>query len=410
MSMRLSIRAAKTNITPSGEESLAGYARRKCRAHSIHRPLEANAILIEPLASLHEPSVAVVSVDALAVSKELRSAIAEELSCLDLCEEKNVVVVATHTHSAPSSWVGTIHPGLPAELEPRECRRVARLIGQALRCSDPHSFEIALEGQSEVDGVGLNRNSPDGPVDKSLWALEATDTSGNPTCILFNYACHATVLGPDNCAYSPDWVGSARERCRAARKAPNLPVLFLPGSGGDVSTRFNRQATTWDEADRIGNIVGDAILSALTNGRPKRPSMAFERHTFQERTRTDFGDIESPQLDDAPTDRLSASFEEGLLAARALAADPTWRQMTIPVELLDLAGEKLVFVPFELGAELADRVLRQTPRTRLVGYAEAYCGYLVTGKQAAEGQYEALSSLFSLSTTDQIVETIAGLL
>src|SRR5437762_3386288 len=79
----------------------------------------------------------------------------------------------------------------------------------------------------------VNRRTPDGkPVDDEVGILRIDDDRGQTRAVLMNYACHPTVLGPDNLLASADFPGAAIDRIEAARGAF---ALFVNGAEGDVS-------------------------------------------------------------------------------------------------------------------------------------------------------------------------------
>lgn len=396
-------RAARVIITPRQSFPLGGFASRSTPATGMHQPLEAAVLALRD----EGEGFVWIGLDVLAVMPPLRQALVREVSQRIGVSAERIIVVATHTHSGPAVWHGTIHPVLPAEDDAEECARVARLVGQAIAsATDRHA--IAVYGESEVVGVGANRHHPEGPIDRTLGALLLEDAeSGEPVAAVFDYACHATVLGAESTLYSPDWVGGARRTVREVW-GEELPVLYLPGAGGDVSTRFARRARTPEEAERMGGIVGSAVISAI-EGRGSRleTDIGIRRGGFMATTRADFSEVEAlAAVPAAAGGRLEASLAEGRASQEAFLRAGVAEALHVPWSLVRIGGRRWFHAPFELGTALASRVLAGSVDTRYVGYSDAYDGYLVDAESMAAGHYEARASFFDLAQTDAIVDQL----
>ncbi|MEA5053411.1 MAG: neutral/alkaline non-lysosomal ceramidase N-terminal domain-containing protein [Propionicimonas sp.] len=229
--------AARVDITPPVGVALGGYRMRARASSGVHRPLEANAVVLRA----DDGWLAVVSIDVLAITRTLRESVVQAI-----CESQNlpndrILVVATHTHSAPASWAGTIMPSLPALVDPAECQRVAHLVAAAFASASRDPQPAVGSALSVVAGVGGDRNDPSLGVDSSVGVSAFFGGHGDVACTIFDYACHATVLGPENLSLSPDWVGAARDSVRTAFGQPHLPVVFLAGAAGNKSARFKRR-------------------------------------------------------------------------------------------------------------------------------------------------------------------------
>ena len=75
------------------------------------------------------------------------------------------------------------------------------------------------------------RNDGNKPVDLEYGLIRLDRADGTPLAVLFNYACHPVVLGPDNYEYSADYVGTA---CATVEEQLKIKCLFLQG---DVTQR-----------------------------------------------------------------------------------------------------------------------------------------------------------------------------
>jgi len=410
MAAALRALAARVDITPPGSWTMGGYGARRTRSSGVHEPLEANTVVLRDADS--GAGLTWVAIDGLAIVPELREAIVAALQREAGVPPEQVIVVASHTHAAPDAWTGTVHPSLPARLDPAECDRVARLIAQSLTGRGPAVEVSASWGAGAVAGVGANRHRIDGPSDPSLGVLSLH--SGDLEAVVFDYACHATVLGPDNSLLSPDWVGGARAELRD-RFGEDLPVLYLPGAAGDVSTRFMRRAQSPEEAERLGRIVGGAVLATMDRATGiADPTVEVRRSQFEARLRTSFDDIaydedsRSEMRKNGSIQRLVASRAEGDRSRAAFESAGLPARRTVGAALARIGDRAWLHTPFELGSVLGARTTAGAPSTRAIGYSDDYAGYLVDRESARSGQYEALSSFFDLAETDRLVDWLAG--
>lgn len=317
-----------------------------------------------------------VGIDALAIGPDLHDAVQAAIQAR--LPDADVLVSATHTHSAPGAWCGTIHPLLPATVDRAQIAKVAQRIGDALPTARPVRL---LHGTAPAPGVGTNRDDPALPIDTSVGVLAAI-TGGYTIGLVVDHACHPTVLGPANTLYSPDWVAGLR--AGVAQALPDTPVLFLQGAAGDVSTRFTRRAPTTDETHRIGRLVAASALRALEYAHPLDPASTIRltRHTLTLHRRDAAAELRALH---------ATPGTAGLDGLQVMAAHPGPKTLTVPIADLSIGAARFLTAPFELqnswGRRLAD-----ADALRFVGYTDTYRGYLVGPEAHARSTYEATSS------------------
>ncbi len=356
-------------VTPSRQVPLGGFVARVGNSTGILDDLEANLIVLTG-ADAH--TIAWVAIDALAVMPELRTVVVDAVVALTNCTADQVVVTASHTHSAPSGWVGQILPALPAPVDDELLADLgAAIAGMPLR-----STTVRLETFSAaIDGVGSNRARPDGPFDPTSVAVMARDDTGVPVALLYDFACHPTVLGPDSRVISADWVGAARRALRRGLGADDLPVVFAQGCAGDVSTRFYRQGRLPPEVDRLGSRVAEWLLAAAGRAEPLAGNGIRLRHDV----------IELPSR---------------------WAPDST---VTVPISSVDIGVRRWLTVPGEVVASFGIDITAALPRTRLVSCTDGYIGYLADANCHADGSYEASASPLTLSDTLEVFRRVEKL-
>ena len=88
----------------------------------------------------------------------------------------------------------------------------------------------------------------------------------NKTILLSVYACHPTVLNESNLLMSRDLVYGCDKRL--AELVPNADVMFLNGACADISSRYSRVASNYEEVERLGSLWAEAVAASLPNAEP----------------------------------------------------------------------------------------------------------------------------------------------
>jgi len=176
---------------------------------------------------------------------------------------ENILIAATHTHSAPDAY------GFPnaqgesfADLKYLDkcVKQVAEAINEAVENLEPASLKVTT---GEAKGkIAYNYYAPD-LYDPRCGVIQATSTrSGKTIATLVNYAVHPEVLGSEQGILSPDMCGPLYDRIEA--KAGGV-ALFVNGAQGgmvtaDVRREGGKEANTWEECHRIGELLADEAL------------------------------------------------------------------------------------------------------------------------------------------------------
>jgi len=176
---------------------------------------------------------------------------------------ENILIAATHTHSAPDAY------GFPnaqgesfADLKYLDkcVKQVAEAINEAVDNLEPASLKVTT---GEAKGkIAYNYYAPD-LYDPRCGVIQAASTrSGKTITTLVNYAVHPEVLGSEQGILSPDMCGPLYDRIEA--KAGGV-ALFVNGAQGgmvtaDVRREGGKEANTWEECHRIGELLADEAL------------------------------------------------------------------------------------------------------------------------------------------------------
>jgi hypothetical protein len=175
---------------------------------------------------------------------------------------ENILIGATHTHSAPDCYGFPDANGKTARDEKyleSVCTRAADAIHEALGKLAPARIRVAT---GEAKGKIAYNYYAEQLYDPRCHVIQAVDTSGRPIATLVNYAVHPEVLGSEAEICSPDLVGPLYDRLSA--KGGGVGIFMNSAQGGMV-TADNRlpegkEARTWEECQRIGTLLADEAL------------------------------------------------------------------------------------------------------------------------------------------------------
>ncbi len=252
--------AVQIDITPPIGTPLEGYGAREGVSHGVHDPLFAQILLLRS----GENQVALLSLDLLGVglgfTHRVRDAIEKAIGVPD----DGILLAPSHTHSGPAGYIDEL-PGFPFSSDPElQSIMIRQLAGAALWAGQKLEPAKLGTGKGLVEGIGRNRNDPEhGPMDDELILLRVDDFEGRPMAVVMNYGCHPTVLGYQNLLISADFPGAARATLN--KIFPETVFLYTNGASGDVSTRFTRREQTFEEVERMGNLLAGEVLKVMSS-------------------------------------------------------------------------------------------------------------------------------------------------
>ncbi|MCG2460430.1 hypothetical protein K8352_06700 [Flavobacteriaceae bacterium F89] len=194
---------------------------------------------------------------------------------------ENIVIGATHTHSAPDAYAFPDENGnVGADLKYLDwCTvQIADAIKEALKNLQPADLKIAM-GKAEGK-ISYNYYAPQ-LYDPRCSVLQAIATTGKkkgePIATLVNYAIHPEVIGNKQGILSPDLVGPLNDRIE--QKTGGMSI-FMNGAQGGMVTADNRlengkEANDWQECIRIGDLLADEALRIVANAVPQHNASLY---------------------------------------------------------------------------------------------------------------------------------------
>lgn len=357
---------ARVDITPPAGHPMGGYSARKGPATGVHDPLYARVLVLKS----GSESVAFVACDLRSfVADRVRERVREKAGI------RHLLVSSSHTHSGPLTWElrGPWYAQTEEKIAEAVIQAASRLQPAALAVGRGSVYLGHNRRRVGADGrvTMLWRNesrAPTSPVDPAVTVLriDAAGSAGAPEktlAVIVHYACHPSILGPDNLRISADYPGAMS--AEVEKQLSGALGLFWQGAAGDTNPYMDKQAADaggFDEAERAGKTLA---AEALRVARRLKPRGALPIRTAAEVV------------------ELRHRWEPGKPIRAGITAVVIGDELAV----IALPGEP--FVNHQIA--LADK--SELPYTLLLGYTsgagDEWIGYLPTIEAAVQGGYGA---------------------
>ena len=229
--------------------------------------------------------VAIVSIDNLgwtsALGDRSRNLIIE-------IPPENILIGSTHTHSAPDAYGFPDDQGKSmADLKYLDwcVKQIADAVNEAMLNLTPVSLKVAV---AEANGKIAYNYYAEKLYDPRCGVIQAIAESGKNKgkviVTLVNYAIHPEVIGSGQGILSPDLCGPLYSRIES--KTGGVAIFMNGAQGGMVTadTRLEngKEANTWEECIRIGNLLADEALRIIENAEVQRePALRCDSRTIR---------------------------------------------------------------------------------------------------------------------------------
>lgn len=182
---------------------------------------------------------------------------------------ENILIGATHTHSAPDAYAFPDEKGnTAADLKYLDwcVTLIADAVNEAVSKLQPATLKT---GFGEAKGKIAYNYYAEKLYDPRCGVIQAIATEGenkgNPITTLVNYAIHPEILGTGRKLMSPDLCGPFYDRIESLTGGM---AIFMNSAQGGMVTADNRlengkEANDWEECIRIGNLLADEALRII---------------------------------------------------------------------------------------------------------------------------------------------------
>lgn len=424
----------KVCISPPIGVPLAGFAARPEVSTGIHDDLFARALVLET----PESTVAFVSVDLLALPGDFITLVRKAIHESTGVQPHSIMIASTHTHAGPVTITTFFNPD--GGTDSQYMQMLAQGIEEAVRVAWRERVPARVGvGVGRVEGVGVNRRSDDQkPVDEQIGIIRVTDLNNHTRAVLVNYACHPTVLGPNNLLVTGDFPAFAVQSLEAAI-GPNGFAMFVNGTQGNISMGHSSELSaigiitpgrTFERAAELGQLLAGATLkelpSIVVDAAPKIEAEAIQVTLPLKKYPST---AETMRLLREAEDRLASllsSNGDNVELVRRAKSEQLYASINnfyaketeaftdgmLPIELQAIRINEAVFVavPAEIFVEIG-LTLKETAAHNIfiVGIANGYVGYLPTAAAHEVGGYEVVSSKCRPEAEDKLIEHVLSL-
>jgi len=397
---------ARRIINPPKGIFLIGYGDRSKSNIGIHDDLTATGLVLTDGTT----QIAIVALDILTINESIVDRVRARLAPTE------VLLCCSHTHSGPIAYADEKSPRKNREYIDLLVDRTVETVKEAQENLLPARLEY-FHGEADV---GINRRekmpdghmeigrNPEGARDKSVQVVSVLtdagrqgDKEGMRIATIVNYACHGTVLGPDNLLVSADWIGVMRDK---VEKELGGTSLFLQGAAANINPdMYWEDENAFEKVKEQGLCVAEAVLAAACSGSDEMRGVPLsieraeawlptETRATTSRPPKNYG---KPLLSLAKMPGFMAVFADILLNQRypwksvIEAKDGFW---SVPMRINAVRIGDLALVTFgaETFTEIGMKVKATSPaaHTLFASVSDGCISYLHTEDAHPEGGYE----------------------
>jgi hypothetical protein len=425
------------DISPEKRVELAGYPHFPRYNTGIHDPLYASCLFLDN----GKEKIVVIAMDLLFFSRKYVKKIRNRIQKETPIPGGNIFISVSHTHSGP--WAAgrldmeALEKGQDVDKEYVEDlkRKIVRLVIDAFSNAFEASIGSGFVICGKEKGIGGNRRNPEGPADPKLWTVAVKDKNNALKAVMTKYALHPTVIHEDSNLVTADYPGYMRKFLK--QKEPGMNLLFLQGTSGDQSTRYFRQRQDFDEAKRIGDIIGQCAYSGIKGldfeeeidikvvseeiDLPlKKLPLEEEAKNVAQKTKAEWERLKKEgapyiEIQNANLKNLGAENTLGYIRLKNKGIPISLEEDELPaeVQVLAIGDTRIVGIPGEIFVEFGLDIQKRSPykKTIVVELVNGCLpGYVCTKDAIREGGYEAGASMLSEEAGEVLMETALKLL
>jgi neutral ceramidase len=419
------------------------------KVSDIHDQLHARCVVLDD----GEQRLAIVIADSCMIPRPVFDEAKTLVNSRSRLPMENMLMAATHTHSAPSA-VGIFQSTADPEYRKFLARRLADAVLQAINQLEP--AEVGWGSGTEPRHVSnrrwkmkpgtVNKNlstgandavrmnpapanpdllEPAGPTDPEVSVLAVRAKGGRPIALLANYSMHyCGGVGHDGVVsadYFGAFCGRVQQLLGVESQQPPFVALLSNGTSGDCNSIDFRNPAKPDapfrKIQRVANDVADVALGVYK---------AMEFHDWVP-LKSAQGEIklgvrlpENAEVERAKGQLAKAERRNGQLipwssdiyAREAVLLSEYPREVPLILQVLQIGDLGIAAVPCEVFVEIGLELKRRSPFPRMftIELANGYNGYLPTPAQHALGGYETWRARSSYLETEASPKIVAALL
>jgi len=397
----------RAKITPQKPIWMSGYGSRDHPAEGKLTELWAKTLVLE---DAEKNRGLLITLDLVGISRDVAVPLCKKIEEQFGIARKQIKICTSHTHTGPAVGknLGPLHYYQVDSKQQSLLDDYADfLIESILKATDQ-----AIKGLSECQvswgsgtcSVAVNRRTNServvpqqraagklkGPYDHDVPVLAIKDSSGKMKCVVFGYACHATVLSFYQ--WSGDYPGFAQ--IALERMYPGCQAMFWAGCGADQNPLPRRSvalATAYGE--RLAGAVDRVLLHKMSSVAPTLKAQYAEIPLALAKLPT----VEDLKKEAGSANRFVKARAKMLLdqiIASGKPLSPTYKhypvaswQLGKDVQFVSLGGEVVVDFAVRLKSE------HRGAKTWVASYSHDVMAYIPSRRVLREGGYEGGGSM-----------------
>lgn len=357
--------AAKRDITPEHLIPISGGMGEPVMPTDFKGKLTTRVLVLEN----NGTRIAIVGVDNIGWPSYLGDLSRRKIKGV---KPENVLIGATHTHSAPEAYGFPDEKGnTAADINYLKwcAGQIADAVNEAVTKLEPASLKTAVD--KAKGKIAYNYYAPE-LYDKRMGVIQAIATTGKnagkPIATLVNYATHPEILGTSRKLLSPDLCGPLYDRVE--EKGGGIAIFLNSAQGGMVTadTRLDNggEANDWNECIRIGNLMADEALRIIAPAQVQENPMVYCTSKM----------IDFPLENEA----MRFVFQHSPVAALAENKITDFSKVSTRINLLNIGKVQVLTIPGEALPNIGFYVKRHmnTDQPFLFGLTNDAFGYMLT--------------------------------
>jgi neutral ceramidase len=435
--------AAEVKITPPKGAPLAGYYYQRA-AEGVHDDLYAKALVLQQGTN----KVALVVCDLISLTRPIVEEARKIISETSGVTGENVMMSATHTHTAPVLRGGSTRnaaQGGEEDIAVRYTAELPKLIAESVRLAEQNLTNASsFAGWGRAESVSFNRRyymrdgtvgwNPGklntnivraaGPIDPDVGIFYVQTPDGKrPVATYVNFAMHPDTVG--GLEISADYPHTLSKRL-AEYKGPEMVTIFANGTCGNINhvdVKWKDPQKGHAEAARIGTILGAEVLQRYKklraiNAGPLRVRSEMVKLPLPITNQEEIEEARRVAQIPAVTGTNQPKFLDRVKAYKVLdVAAREGKPHELEVQVIALGDDMAwVSLPGEIFVELGQAIKKVSPfyyikkvspfyYTFIAELANGSIGYIPNREAYAQGNYEVVSARCAEGSGELLVQS-----
>jgi hypothetical protein len=444
--------ASRIDVTPT----VFPIQLRSGKSNFVHDPLHVRAVAFEK----GKGRAVICLIDAIGIGRDMSDTVKARAARKTGWKEEEMLICATHTHSAPKG--GTGMPGREA-YENLKYQKLEEAIVSAIHTLEPARIGFSSEeepsevrnrrwflqpgsmppnplGEKDQVKTNANRNNlvrPAGPVDPELCVIDVRNIRNKPLALIANYALHYVGGVPKKIDDQDREVGMASAdyfgefsrimpyRIGGSNPPADFVAMMTNGASGDINnlvfTGTRAPRSPFEQIRIVASKTADAAWRAVKKIETyeTKPVIATRQREvnlpYREPNEREIK-LAQDLLQRTRKERDAINSRTTSVATRVIEyANPEYpRTEPVLIQAFRIGEQAMVSMPFEVLVEIGLEIKKKSPfkRTFLISMANGGYGYLPPPNQHKLGGYETWpgTSRFQPQSSEILIKNLLEML